>query len=66
MVYGLKDKKYFQFYCVAKTEEEFEEKVERAYRNWRASRSRSDSEETKTKEIYLEDYFKVKITITKL
>lgn len=66
MVYGLKDKKYFQFHCVSKTEEGFEEKVERAYRNWRASRSRSESEETKTKEIYLENYIKVKITITKI
>lgn len=66
MVYALKDKKYFRFHCVSKTEKEFDEKIEESYWSWRALRSRGESEETKTKEIYLEGFLKVKIVITKL
>lgn len=66
MVYALKDKKYFQFRCVSKTKEEFEEKVEVSYWNWRGCRSRSDPDSSKTKEVFLEEFFKVSIEIKKI
>jgi hypothetical protein len=65
MVYALKHKKYFQFHCVAKTETEFEEKIEKAYWSWRASRGRGALEDTKSKEVFLEDYYRVTVTINK-
>jgi hypothetical protein len=66
MVYALKDKKYFQFSCISKTEAEMEDKIETSYCSWRACKSRSAPEETKRKDVFLADYMKVKITIEKL
>ncbi len=66
MVYALKDKKYFQFNCVAKTKEAFEEKIDKAYWSWRCTQGRDAPEETKSKEVFLENYYKVTVTINKL
>ncbi len=66
MVYALKDKEYFQFHCISKTELELEDRIDRAYWNWKGSRSRSEPEEMKTKEVYLERFIKVKITVNKI
>jgi hypothetical protein len=66
MVYGLKDKKYFQFNCIAKTEREMEEKIDSAYGCWRGLQSRGATEESRSKEVFLERYIKVKITIERI
>ena len=66
IIYALKDKKYFQFTCISKTKRELEDKIETAYWDWKSSRSRSELEETKTKQVFLSNYIKVKITVDRL
>jgi hypothetical protein len=66
MVYALKDKKHFQFNCIAKTEKEMEAKIESAYYSWRGLQSRSATEEERSKEVFLSKYIKVKIEINRL
>lgn len=66
MVYALKDKKYFQFRCVSKTKEEFEEKIEASYWNWRGMRPRSESLKESQRDYYMSQYIKVEITINQI
>lgn len=42
----------FQFHYRAKTLEEFKEFIEKAYWNWRASKSQTAAPETKTREVW--------------
>ncbi len=61
--FALKDKKRFEFHCIAKDEKEFNDKIQTAYNNRSGLKPKGT---TYTIEDYLADFIKVKVTIEKL
>ena len=60
---ALKVKNKMQFICVSKTEEEFEDKFERAYWSWYGTQGRNSDK--KSKDDFMKNYDKVELKITK-
>ena len=62
-VYALKPNSEFVFQCLSKTEEELNVKIDIAYYNWKACKSKDLAKELKSKEVFMKNFVKVKVTI---
>ncbi|MDP1774243.1 MAG: hypothetical protein Q8L15_18400 [Methylobacter sp.] len=59
-MFALKDKSRFVFFCVSKTDEEFQRKINAAFSNWRGVQPKGSNKQIAD---FLEKYDKVIVTL---
>jgi len=59
-MFALKDKSRFMFFCVSKTDEEFQRKINAAFTNWCGIQPKGSNKQITE---FLEKYDKVTVTV---